>query len=75
MEKAYCLLSILAFCLNIVQVSADNWMKRLPDDAYVSTLSIPGTHDSGTGNGFVSVTESIYGPWGDKYARTQDISM
>ncbi len=23
----------------------------------------------------MSVTESIYGPWGDKYARTQDISM
>jgi hypothetical protein len=47
----------------------------LPDNAYISTLSIPGSHDTGTGNGFVSITESVYGPWGDKFARTQDISM
>lgn len=56
----------------VMPVQADNWMKRLPDDAYVSTLSIPGSHDSGTGNGFPGVTTSIYGPFGDKYARTQD---
>ena len=53
-------------------MQADNWMYRLPDDAYISTLSIPGSHDSGTGNGFPGVTTSIYGPFGDKYARTQD---
>ena len=56
-------------------LQADNWMKRLPDNAYISTLSIPGSHDSGTGNGFPSVTSSIYGPFGDKYARTQEISL
>jgi len=59
----------LALCLPL---QADNWMHRLPDDAYVATLSIPGSHDSGTGNGFPGVTTSIYGPFGDKYARTQD---
>jgi len=51
---------------------ADNWMKRLPDDTYVANLSIPGSHDTGTGNGFPGATTSIYGPFGDKYARTQE---
>ena len=67
------LLSLLpAFCLPLI---ADNWMMRLPDDAYVSTLSIPGSHDSGTGNGFPGISTSIYGPFGDKYARTQEKSF
>ena len=30
---------------------AGDWMKNLPDNIYISQLSIPGTHDSGTGNG------------------------
>lgn len=64
--------AILALSALALSASADNWMYRLPDDAYVSTLSIPGSHDSGTGNGFPGVTTSIYGPFGDKYARTQD---
>ncbi|MBR6030437.1 MAG: hypothetical protein IKP36_00565 [Bacteroidaceae bacterium] len=64
--------AILALSALALSASADNWMYRLPDDAYVSTLSIPGSHDSGTGNGFPGVTTSVYGPFGDKYARTQD---
>ena len=59
----------------VLPLQADNWMKRLPDDAYISTLSIPGSHDSGTGNGFPDISTSIYGPFGDKYARTQDKSF
>lgn len=66
------LFAILALSALVLPASADNWMYRLPDDAYVSTLSIPGSHDSGTGNGFPGITTSIYGPFGDKYARTQD---
>ena len=56
-------------------MQADNWMMRLPDNAYVANLSIPGSHDTGTGNGFPGITTSIYGPFGDKYARTQDKSF
>lgn len=41
----------LLFALALPQY-AENWMKRLPDNAYVATLSIPGSHDTGTGNGF-----------------------
>ena len=43
----------------VLPLQADNWMKRLPDDAYISTLSIPGSHDSGTGNGFPGISTSI----------------
>ena len=31
--------------------SVNNWMTRLDDDIFVSQLSIPGTHDAGTGGG------------------------
>lgn len=40
-------------------------MSELPDDAYVAQVSIPGTHDSATGNGTTL----------DSYARTQEISL
>lgn len=65
-------LILLVLTTFVLSMHADNWMYRLPDDAYVATLSIPGSHDSGTGNGFPGITTSIYGPFGDKYARTQD---
>lgn len=68
-KNVFALAVLSAFVLSL---QADNWMKRLPDNAYISTLSIPGSHDSGTGNGFPGVTTSIYGPFGEKYARTQD---
>ena len=71
-EKILTLTALLALSL---PMHAENWMKRLPDDAYVSTLSIPGSHDSGTGNGFPGITTSIYGPFGDRFARTQDKSF
>lgn len=50
---------------------AENWMSRLPDDAYVAVLSIPGTHDSATGSGWVAGMTQI----GDAWARTQDTSI
>ncbi|MBP3711343.1 MAG: hypothetical protein IJ219_05530 [Bacteroidaceae bacterium] len=69
-------LLLLSLLLLLSQsLRAENWMKRLPDDAYVANLSIPGSHDTGTGNGFPGITVSIYGPFGDKYARTQEKSF
>ena len=67
--------TFIALLTLALPMQADNWMKRLPDDAYVCNLSIPGSHDTGTGNGFPGVTTSIYGPFGDKYARTQDKNL
>ena len=66
------ILTLLVLSALTLPLHADNWMHRLPDNAYVSTLSIPGSHDTGTGSGFPGITTSIYGPFGDKYARTQD---
>ena len=68
-------LTLALLLLLTMSLHAENWMKRLPDDAYVANLSIPGSHDTGTGNGFPGITVSIYGPFGDKYARTQEKSF
>ena len=66
-----CLLTALAVC-------ADDWMARLDDHVYVDQLSIPGTHDAGTGHGFDG--GKINSSWGwlisiagpAKYGKTQD---
>lgn len=50
---------------------AENWMSRLPDDAYVATLSIPGAHDAATGSGWGEGFEEF----GELYARTQDLTI
>lgn len=42
--------SLLMLCVS-VHVKAGDWMKRLPDNLFVSQVSIPGTHDAATGNG------------------------
>lgn len=44
---------------------ADGWMGRIADGAFIDQLSIPGTHDSATGEG-----TSL-----DAFARTQDLSL
>ena len=62
---------LLACCMLAMPFAllADNWMSRLADNVLVSQVSIPGSHDSGTGYGgnnyllFISF---------DTYARTQD---
>ncbi len=51
---------------------ADDWMAGISGNAYVNQLSIPGTHDCGTGNGFTGVLGTIGGP---TMAQTQDLSM
>ena len=46
-------------------------MARLPDRAYVSTLTIPGAHDAATGSGWASG----YAELADQSARTQDLTI
>lgn len=46
------LLSLL-FVLPVQTLRADDWMARLPDATPVASLTIPGTHDAATGNGFL----------------------
>lgn len=61
---------LLALC-GTLSLHASNWMYRLPDNAYVAVLSIPGTHDSATGCGW----GTGWGLLGDPYATTQDLDI
>lgn len=51
--------------------SAEDWMARLHASTPITSLSIPGSHDSGTGNGFAGE----YAAMGEKYAKTQDCTL
>ena len=53
--KKLLLASVLALSSTVAFRSmawtGNDWMSELPDNAYVAQVSIPGTHDSATGNG------------------------
>lgn len=51
---------------------ADNWMQYLPDNAYVVDVSIPGSHDTATGNGWTGFLGTLGGP---SNGTTQDITL
>ena len=54
-----------------LHLRAENWMARLPDDALVADLSIPGAHDAATGSGWAGLN----GPVGNLFAKTQDLDL
>lgn len=56
-------------------ISGSNWITPLDDDIYVSQLSIPGTHDAATGNGFDSSFANIVEYVGVQFGQTQDIDI
>lgn len=45
-----------------------NWQSQLPDEAFVSDISLPGAHDAATGEGFSSSIEALS-------AQTQSLTM
>ena len=49
----------------------DDWMRRLPDDTFVAKVSIPGSHDSATGDGFDASSAGL----GESFAQTQELSI
>lgn len=51
---------------------AANWLTDIPDNAYVRAVSIPGTHDSATGNGFQGFLGNLAGK---STGLTQDLSL
>ena len=60
--------------IGVLGVQADNsaWMGSLPDNMFVSQLSIPGTHDAGTGHGVNNVYVVVSG---STYAVTQEKNL
>jgi len=58
----------------IMETMADNsaWMGSIPDNTFLSQLSIPGSHDAGTGHGVNNVYVVVSG---STYAKTQDKTL
>lgn len=50
---------------------AEDWMAQLDDNTYWTQVSIPGTHDSATGDGWPGLTSLV----GAAMAQTQDLSI
>ena len=69
--KRKVLLSLVALLAGNMYVKAENWMSRLPDDTYISVVSIPGSHDSATGCGWAEGHEGL----GESFAQTQDLDL
>lgn len=69
--KKKVLFPLVALLMGNVAVKAENWMKRLPDDTYISVVSIPGSHDSATGCGWAEGHEGL----GESFAQTQDLDL
>ena len=71
-------IATLVFCLlqgmGILKMQAGNeaWMADSPDNTFLSQLSIPGTHDAGTGHGVNNYLGFISG---NTYAKTQEKTL
>lgn len=65
------LTTALAMAMAYNAAMADNWITQVDDEVYVSQLSIPGTHDSATGEGF----QGGLGFLGKGMAQTQDLTL
>jgi hypothetical protein len=67
---------ILAIALFFTQAATvclgEDWMERLNDNAYLSQVSIPGTHDTATGEGWTGFLGELAGP---SMGVTQDLSI
>ena len=76
--KTKCKALLLAITLltgfGVLDVWAGNeaWMANIPDNTFLSQLSIPGTHDAGTGHGVNNFMVVISGT---KYAVTQEKTL
>lgn len=70
----FCIAVALLSVIGTLKVQADNaaWMGGIPDNTFVSQLSIPGTHDAGTGHGVNNVYVIVSG---STYATTQEKTL
>ena len=60
---------------NLPTPITNNWITPLDDNIYVSQLSIPGTHDAATGNGFDSSFANIISIVGVQFGQTQSLTL
>ena len=71
MKRNFLLILLFTVLCKAEVMKAENWMSRLSDATPISQLSVPGTHDTGTGNGFTPE----WAEFGKTYAKTQDCSL
>ncbi|MCR5271218.1 MAG: hypothetical protein K6D91_09410 [Prevotella sp.] len=64
-------LLMLVFGGMVNTTMAEDWMVQLDDNTYWTQVSIPGTHDSATGDGWPGLTSLV----GAAMAQTQDLSI
>ena len=57
--------------LSAEKIDYTRWMARLDDATPITQLSVPGTHDTGTGNGFTDEWKEL----GKTFGTTQDCSL
>ena len=65
------LLFLLSLTLNVAAARAGDWLSLVDDDLPVCRLSIPGTHDACTGDGFLPRDSALAA----KIATTQDLGI
>ena len=61
----------LLFTILSITANATDWLGRISDDMPVCRLSIPGTHDAATGEGFIDADTLA----GNYIARTQALTL
>ena len=67
------LFTIAVLCTLTTAVAlADDWMAQLDDNTYFSQVSIPGTHDSATGEGWTGLLGMMAGA---SMGQTQDLTI
>lgn len=59
--KRFLIIAVL-FVQTVAVCYADDWMGGLDDNTYFSQVSIPGTHDSATGEGWTGILGGMFGP-------------
>ena len=74
--KKYTMRMVSVFGLILATIAAplraqNNWIERLDDDRLVTDLSLPGTHDAATAEGWTGLAVLI----GDLGARAQDLTI
>ena len=68
-RRFFTLLFLLSALWSTMQ--ADDWMASLSDEAYLSQLCIPGTHDSCTGEGWQGLAVLV----GESMGKTQELTI
>lgn len=77
MKKIFFVLSMALAAMSSPVSAQNNWMEQLDDNRMVTDLSLPGTHDACTAEGWDGLAATDLGGYafGDMAARAQDLTI